>query len=249
MNLFQSPEATMTPEEAEAVVRRHLERVPDTPNGPSVADVAEALRLSPEEVAKLLAEVRSAPRPKPKRRITSRERRIWLLSGALALALGGGVILTARTMHIGPFRTFESRATGGSKFSYDVTLDGVGIGSANADPVHTPDNFLTGVNRCVNFSEAQNRTVQPSTTIAEAERTLNFARSGNWDRVPNVRFSRFEIRKPDGMGLLMRWARADVPIYTGDDALVAELVKAERAKRIAVAVGAASGDVPPPAGG
>lgn len=248
MNVFHTPETTMTPEEAEAIVRRHLERVPEMPSGPSVADVAEVLRLQPDEVAKLLAEVRTEGRKRPKRRISKRERKVWLLSGALALVVGAAAIIGMRATHTGPFRRhnfINMAAMPGAP--YEVYVGGQDFGVIRyVGPEGEEANGLpTQLERLLSDRRKfQPPTIQPDSAIDETRRAVQ---EGRWGSAPGIEMSSVEIRQGD-FGNAMRWARTTAPVYNGDDALVVEAVSKERLRLVAEAVKVAMKgiSIPPP---
>lgn len=84
-----TPNDTMTAEEAEEVVRRFQEAAHS--GKPRVADVAEALGTSPEDVARILQDVRGqtsvveAPKVSPRRKLR------LIAAGVAAILLGTGV--------------------------------------------------------------------------------------------------------------------------------------------------------------
>lgn len=247
MNVFHTPETTMTPEEAEAIVRRHLERVPEMPSGPSVADVAEVLRLRPEEVAKLLAEVRLEGRKQPKRRVSRRERKVWLLSGALAVVVGSAAVFGMHATRTGPFRPhslLNYNAIPGEP--YEVFVDGKDLGVIRySGPKGEEANALpTQVERLLKEQRWQFQPVrsQPDSVIDETRRAVQ---EGRWSSAPGIEMSSVEVRE-GGSGTAMRWARTTAPVYNGDDALVAEAVSKERARLVNEAVKVAMKGIPVP---
>lgn len=247
MNVFHAPETTMTTVEAEAVVRRHLERVPPTPEGPSIADVAEALKVAPEEIASLLAEIRAERVKVARRKVARRERRVWLLSGGLAIVIGLAGVGAMRAAHVGPFRRFVPSVSPMYGKPFLVILDGqefstVYLTSAEADAA---DRELPRKVRSALLDNAWRTRRIPS----QSEQTVEDARAavsaGEWGAAPGVRIATLEVRKGD-FGNAMRWARATVPVYEGDDSLVADAVAKERDRRVAAAVKAAMKGLPTP---
>lgn len=239
----------MTPEEAEAVVRRHLERTPSTPDGPSVSDVAEALRLPPEEVAKLLAEVRAHARRKGRRTISRRERRVWLLSGALALCVGGAGLMAMQAAHVGPFWHGSSATVERTASSVEIFLDGVDRGTVYLDPRKgsTASGMASQVSRWMD-ANAATYIVPQSYSFKSAQKGIEFAQGGQWDKIEGVKMTPIELRKWGSSGQFLRWGRAIVPIYNGDDALLVEAVTRERDRRLEKALETAMRGVPPPSG-
>jgi len=246
MNVFHTPETTMTAEEAEAIVRRHLEKVPETPSGPSVAEVAEVLRLSPQEVAGLLAEVRAESIKRPKRKTTRRERRVWLLSGGLAVVVGTLVMGGMRIARVGPFRanSYSSPYSQPGR-AYHVYVGGQDLGEIrfNGSKGEEAGLLPTAAEQLLRdrrgFEPSQS---QPDSVIDETRQAI---REGRWDTAPGIQMSPVEIRK-GGFGNAMRWARTTAPVYNGDDALVAEAVAKERQRRMVEAVKIAMKGIPVP---
>ena len=250
MNVFQAPATTMTTEEAEAIVRRHLERVPPTPDGPSIAEVAEALKVRPEEIASLLAEVRAETRLQaPRRKVARRERRVWLLSGVAAVLLGATGLAMMRGARVGPFRTYGAPSTMAQVYGkpYLVVLDGQQLSMlflSNHD-VKSAEQVLPKKTSQVlseNALQLGHRAFESDQVVDEARRAVA---AGRWGDAPGVRIASLEIRKGD-FGNAMRWARATVPVYQGDDALVADAVAVETERRLAAAVKVAMKGLPTP---
>ncbi len=73
MHTFRSEE-TMTHEEAEEVVRRFQEAAHSSAGNPRLTDVAEALGTTPEDVARILSEVRGSASVVPKKSSPHRAR-------------------------------------------------------------------------------------------------------------------------------------------------------------------------------
>ncbi|GEM_PF-4739816 len=246
MNVFHTPETTMTPQEAEAVVRRFLERTADAPTGPSVADVAEALRTSPQEVARILAEVRAAPKAKPQRQTIRRERRVWLLSGVAASILGAVALGLMNMAKIGPFAPFVPTVVqiGGPYEPYQVQIDGRDRGDIHYEDQKGPPSIEIPnlVDRW--FREDKAAFGPPRSYGAEAaQRGIQAAEEGRWKDIQGVRMIAFDLRKSTERGF-MRWARATIPVYRGDDSLIADAVARERKRRIEAAVALALEGVP-----
>lgn len=247
MNAFHTPESTMTPEEAEAIVRRHLERTPETPNGPSIAEVAEVLRVQPEEVAGLLAEIRAEGMRKPRRRSNQRERRVWLQSGGLAILIGGFCMFGMRLARVGPFRQYyPSYSSSYTDGAYQAFVDGKSFGTVYFDghPNMESQSLSKSLEEAIKDRRWQLGQVneQSDAVVAETRRAVG---EGRWDNAPGVRFSTVEIRKGYGINA-MRWAMTTAPIYTGDDSLVAEAVAKERSRRVAEAIKEAVKGLPSP---
>ena len=86
----EEPERRLTPEEARAFLRVHAEReaARSRDDAPTAADIAEALRLSPEETQSILREARArAYSVGSSSRRGLRPRLLWATAAALLLAL------------------------------------------------------------------------------------------------------------------------------------------------------------------
>ena len=247
MNLFLKPETTtMTPEEAEAVVRRHVERAPEAASGPTVADMAEALRVSPEEVARLLAEVRATPERR-QRAASGRERRLWLLSGLAALLIGGGALASVALLssRLGPGRE-SATVVGPPTEPFGVVVDG-NSGNVYYDEQKGPmSSVLPKLAQAWMKEHAGIWGGRRTYSLASSQAAIRAAAAGEWERIEGVRMSPFELQKSSDRGVHLRWARTTIPLYDGDDALVIDAVAREQTRRIAKAVVVALKGVPPP---
>lgn len=219
MNAFRPAEETMTPEEAQAVVRRHLERLPAGEAGPSVVDVAEALGVPPERVAALLNEVRTVP-------VAPTRRRSLVLPTLAALILSLFLFVLFVRASVSP--AVPIAATPAMNYQAVSSLGGTtSFNASNLDAT-----FLR--ERLDSLLDAA---LSPLPSTDEENRAgLAAIQAGKWDAAPNVFLVAFDVRRPGRSGAWVRMLRLSLPYYSGDDAKIDALVFEERVRRISEAL-------------
>lgn len=221
----------MTQAEAELVVRLHMERLAEGEVRPTLSDVAEALKIPEQQVASMLAEIRSTQTVQPTEQIRKqkvrRDKRAALIGLSVFCTLLFVLFTTVtvarlhrRPMPVGDEASIASPVKQANEYRFEVlgqiyTLDG-----------GTPNE----INRVLDqLNKAIPRIHQYG---PEAESLLAGIKTGKWESADGLKLEPIDLRHRDSRGLDMVAVRVKLPIYNGDDERVDKLVTEEQYRRL-----------------